>query len=198
MPSCRQGLRLTAATADETPGNLARLKARYGDDIRIQSVERRSLLRQLEARFSSVLADRAVRGLEQRFPEFSARQRVSAMQLGLALALILVVGVGVWANVSVACLVLSVIWSVSFVANVLFRTVMVWVGAGTADAAPARATPKVPDGALPLYSIIVPLYREASILPDLHASLCALDYGDCIADVPDSGRLPRHPLGVQS
>lgn len=36
--------------------------------------------------------------------------------------------------------------------------------------------PEIPDFELPTYSIIVPLHKEADVVPDLLAALCAIDY----------------------
>jgi glycosyltransferase XagB len=39
-----------------------------------------------------------------------------------------------------------------------------------------RASQRIPDGALPSYSVLVPLFREAAVLPDLISALSRLDY----------------------
>jgi len=39
------------------------------------------------------------------------------------------------------------------------------------------------DGDLPVYTVLVPLYREASLLDGLIAALCALDYPACKLDI---------------
>ena len=41
---------------------------------------------------------------------------------------------------------------------------------------PVTAPPPLPEAALPAYTIIAPLYREAAIAPDLVAALSAIDY----------------------
>ncbi len=173
IPWCWQGDRLIVATADGSPENLTRLRVRYGDDIRFRSIERRRLLRTLEARFAGVIARRATCELEERFPEFSARRRVTPAQLGFGAAVVLAVAIAFRVAPAESCFALSLAWGIAFFANALFRAVLVWIGAGS-DGAPHAAM--VRDEDLPLYSIIVPLYREAAMLPGLLAELSALDY----------------------
>ncbi|MBU6443366.1 MAG: glycosyltransferase [Alphaproteobacteria bacterium] len=173
VPWCLQAGRLVVATADETPENLARLRVHYGDGIRIWPMDRRRLLGALEKRFAGMLAEQAAHTLERQFPEFSARRRATAGQLGVGLAVVLGASVAILAAPTAAFLVLSLIWAAAFLANALFRAVLVWIGAGHYEASPA---PPVCDSDLPLYSIIVPLYHEAAMLPGLMAALSALDY----------------------
>lgn len=165
--------RLVVATADEAPENLERLKARYGNGVRFQPIKRRRLLQILEARFTGTIAQRAAFELEQRFPEFSARRQVTPAQMGIGLAVVLGVIMALRAAPAAACLALSLLWGAAFLANILFRAALVWIGAGSCEAPPVAS---VRDEDLPLYSLIVPLYREATVLPGLVTALSALDY----------------------
>ncbi|HEY1837459.1 MAG TPA: hypothetical protein VGG36_07360 [Rhizomicrobium sp.] len=61
-----------------------------------------------------------------------------------------------------------------FVANALFRAWLVLMGS---RAIGMGETPRKQDrDDLPLYSILVPLYREANVVPRLIRALVALDY----------------------
>ncbi|HSZ73968.1 MAG TPA: glycosyltransferase, partial [Rhizomicrobium sp.] len=69
---------------------------------------------------------------------------------------------------------IAVLLTMSYLANILFRTALVWVGAReTHEHAPP---PHIPDAQLPRYTVLVPLYREANVLPSLVGALRALDY----------------------
>jgi cellulose synthase/poly-beta-1,6-N-acetylglucosamine synthase-like glycosyltransferase len=62
--------------------------------------------------------------------------------------------------------------STAFLAGALFRCVLAWIAGGTAPV----TTPCADDATLPTYTILVPLYREANVLPRLVAALLELDY----------------------
>ncbi len=69
---------------------------------------------------------------------------------------------------------IAVLLTMSYLANIFFRTALVWVGAReTHEHAPQ---PRIPDAYLPRYTVLVPLYREANVLPSLVGALRALDY----------------------
>ena len=48
---------------------------------------------------------------------------------------------------------------------------------------PNPSAPPLPDHALPVYSVLVPLYREAKMIPALVDALCALDYPRAKLDI---------------
>ncbi|HEX2592458.1 MAG TPA: glycosyltransferase [Rhizomicrobium sp.] len=117
-------------------------------------------------------ADQAVWGLARAFPEFSAHVRVTTSQLTafaigctiLLVALVLVPGVMLFA--------LAVALGAGFLLNVAFRCLLVGVGAYEKQKQyelPANTT-------LPIFSILVPVYRESEVLPALIQHLRAMDY----------------------
>jgi hypothetical protein len=126
--------------------------------------------------FAPVLAHAAVEGLAVRRPEQSARARtilwqravlisVSASLLGaLLLAPVEVIHA---VTLFLAVLFIPVIGLRAVAAYELFR--------GDADLQPSPSR-RVPDWALPTYTILVPLYREAHMLPSLVRALSRLDW----------------------
>jgi cellulose synthase/poly-beta-1,6-N-acetylglucosamine synthase-like glycosyltransferase len=125
-----------------------------------------------------LLADEAANGLARRMPELSAHvviTRTQAAVLAMVLALPLVCAL-VWPE----AMWRAVIWftSLSFLAGIVFRAVVSGVG--------FRVAPKIEAAvgdALPVYTILVPLYREANVLPKLAAALTALDYPMELLDI---------------
>ncbi len=159
-------------TADLSAENRARLAARHGP-LPFSAISKSDLVAALEQRFRSELMEAATHGLERRHPELSAR-RVVAWEQGLVAAAILAAGVlGAWLAPFAAGVTLALLLCVGFVANALFRAVLVWAGAGSAG---TDTPPDGADAALPRYSILVPLYREARVVEALVAALRALDY----------------------
>jgi len=117
------------------------------------------------------LTDEAIYGLARRFPELSARTVVTRGQaVGFALAAsVLIAALGLWPRLTAHIFVGAM--SAVFFAGVLFRAFLAWFGARLRfQAAPAQGCD------LPLYTVLVPLYREAVVVPSLVAALAALDY----------------------
>lgn len=115
--------------------------------------------------------ERAVFGLALERPEFSAQMVATRAQisLGLAFALVLLALVAQWPRVMAD----TAVWMMSagFLIAVAMRCGLVFLGR---KSAPATAIANDIDW--PVYSILVPLYREADILPQLAKALAALDY----------------------
>jgi cellulose synthase/poly-beta-1,6-N-acetylglucosamine synthase-like glycosyltransferase len=122
-------------------------------------------------RFGAQLSEHAILALDRRTPLLSARRVVSA---GQARALL---GTGI-AFLALACvrpswlvIALVALMSVLFLLGVFFRALLALLGATPRPAAHAAA-----DGDLPVYTILVPLYREAAMIPTLTRALLTLDY----------------------
>lgn len=164
---------LIVAAADTSPATLARLRKCYGATARLWPVAKPVLLRALEERFAEMLMDRATNSLARRFPEFSARRVMTTGQACALLALPVGIAAAFYAIPAMTNFLLALAMGTAFIANILFRTILVWIGAG-GSGVPAALSSRAGD--LPLYSIIVPLYREANVVPDLVAALRALDY----------------------
>ncbi len=99
---------------------------------------------------------------------------MTAMQL-LMIAFITGAGLtGAWSMPVLTLLVADVLLAVIFLATIALR---LW--AALPESRPSRgraALRPLPDHALPAYTILVPLFREADVLPRLARSLLAIDY----------------------
>jgi len=170
--------------ADLSPENRAWLRAEY-HGLPLHLTDAAGLRAAVLERHGEALKNEAVEGLARRLPELSAARVFSRGQklvfplLGLGLLAALALWPEVMLRVSVLLL------SAAFVASGLFRALLAWLGGGK----PA-ATPPLPRRGLPRYTVLVPLYREAAVLPGLARALGALDYPGMLAQVPqESGPL---------
>jgi len=160
-------------TGDTGPANMAWLQARYGNAVRVISCPPRVVLAAIERKFREVFQHRAVEGLAESEPQFSASTVITRGQ-SVALAVSLgVVFVLLFAAPQISSMALAGICGVLFMANAVFRAVLLWIGA---EEPPPAPTFQSEDASLPIYSILVPLYREANVMPALMRALQALDY----------------------
>jgi cellulose synthase/poly-beta-1,6-N-acetylglucosamine synthase-like glycosyltransferase len=164
-------------TADPSAENRAWLAARF-PGRRIVTVSRACLLARLRDRLAPVLMEEAVFGLARRTPELSASRVLTAGQRLLAVGLAAGALLFLWRDPTLLMRLLLAFLSIAFVASGLFRTALAFLSAPSAGDGPLPA-----DMALPRYTILVPLYREAAVLPALLAAMRALDYPPAKLDI---------------
>jgi cellulose synthase/poly-beta-1,6-N-acetylglucosamine synthase-like glycosyltransferase len=112
-------------------------------------------------------------GLENAHPEFSARKVITPAQRSALLIVGFFAVSAMLVAPRIATLAIVAILGCWFVANAAFRAWLVWLGSRAA--AEGHVAPAA-DGDLPRYSILVPLYREANVVPRLVRALTDLDY----------------------
>jgi cellulose synthase/poly-beta-1,6-N-acetylglucosamine synthase-like glycosyltransferase len=163
-------------TADLSAENLGWLRAAY-PGATPEPVSRQALLAAIRARFGADLLDEAVSGLARKQPRLSARRVLSNSQAACLIWGMLAGGLLVAAAPLAVLRAAIAVLSLAFVAGGLFRALLALFGA-------RRPVPLAPSRvALPSYTILVPLYREAAILPALAQALAALDYPRARLDV---------------
>jgi len=126
--------------------------------------------------FAPIFAQAAIEGLASRHPDKSAKARAAFWQ-SVTFAFLLAATLG-----AVTLAPLNSIWvgtlalALLFVPLIAFRFVAAW-GLLRAPASCERsALPRLPDHLLLIYTILVPLYREAHMLPGLIHALTRLDW----------------------
>ena len=174
LPWCSADGILVIATADMSAENLAWIAAAH-DDACVAAIAPLDLHREIERRFRDRLSSDAVNGLLSKTPALSACTVITQKQ-GLALTFVgLAVAVACWAWPYAIAPVLVAIMSAGFVFGTAFRVVLACLGARN-PAAGATVPGRASDEGLPPYTILVPLYKEAAVLPELASALLALDY----------------------
>lgn len=173
LPWQRAADGLVVAASGTAPGRAAWLRARFGNDLHIVAISRPRLMRAIEARFQTRLSRNAVHALARATPALSARRVVTRAQTVLFIAALAMVccGFAFWPLPTVGFL--AGLLTCLFIANIAFRLALVLIGAEE----PRRfaRTPICHDD-LPLYTVLVPLYREANMLAPLVRALRRLAY----------------------
>ena len=124
----------------------------------------------------------AVSGLARSDPTASARAgswlwQSVCIASGFGLVLGLIISAGLSPEHTLTALV-----TLPFLALVLFRLTLLGFYPGAPEASPAAH--RTADRDLPVYTVLVPLYREAHVLPGLVAALRQLDYPGFMAQTP--------------
>ena len=164
--------------ADVSAENLAWLSAHLGP-CALCPVSREELVAAVKARHGAALLDDAVFGLAHRFPQLSARTVITRAQ-----SLVLSAMAAFWLAVLIASPVTTAritvtLLSLAFSLSGAFRVLLALLAGTRRPSAPAP----ILHASLPSYTILVPLYREAAVLPDLVRGLGALDYPRALLDI---------------
>ncbi len=179
MPFRRHDGRIVIATAEPGPETVLFARERWGAQIEFAVASKFDITWAVQSAFSDQLSHRAVYQLAERDPEMSARRVVTSPQVMTFYALITACLVGLAAAPIATLIAINVAMSLFYLGNFLLKGILVSVGGGRsadADHAIAIAARALTDEELPVYTVLVPMYREPEMLPMLAQALRALDY----------------------
>ncbi len=128
--------------------------------------------RTVERRFAGALLSESVDGLSRRFPGQSAAQGFALWQRAIMIALLVGIVVPILLATEAAIIVLGLVLAALFTPVVALRLYAL----ATFRAPDPERPPRIPDTELPRYTILVPMFREAEVLPDLIISLMMIDW----------------------
>lgn len=113
--------------------------------------------------------------LRQNEPQLSASQVLTREQRNAFIGLLVSVALALalWPEMGGLAVVGLVV--TGYVANAIFRCWLFWVGAGEGKL-DFRCSPDCFAQKSPVYTVLVPLFREANVLPQLAEALRAIDY----------------------
>jgi len=139
----------------------------------------RDITRVVTRDFANELTERAIFDLQRRMPESSAALRLSRNQsVWLIAGTILLLAALVMAPATVFA-VANIAIGLVFLSVAALRYVSIFVGLlspPTAEELAYENSGAPPDAELPVYTVMVPLFREARVLPILARALQELDY----------------------
>ncbi|MCW3494271.1 glycosyltransferase [Microbacterium sp. SSM24] len=167
-----------ATTAPLTPRRRARIEAIVGGPIEERLVEQSEIVAALTGALRSEYASQAADGLHRMDPVLSARYVLSTSQkvIGIVLVLLVVACAVVWPVATVMSLI--GIASVIFLASTLFKFFIALRGSRYDLVAHVRPEEiaALRDAEMPMYTVLVPVFREARIVGRLVENLGRLDY----------------------
>lgn len=135
--------------------------------------------------FDTEMSEEARESLFARNPGLSAKTTVSEGQRLAFLAFAVVLGLGLSFATMTTLVTLSALVTALYTALFLFRGILTVVGSGRRtdiSVSPAELR-QLNDEDLPVFTVLVPMYHEAEVLPILVASIRKLDYPRAKLDV---------------
>jgi cellulose synthase/poly-beta-1,6-N-acetylglucosamine synthase-like glycosyltransferase len=179
LPWRRQGGQVIVATADPGPQALLFARRHFGADVWMVVTSKFDILWTLQRTFEKEYSHKAVFGLADMDPESSAKQVVTPQQ-GVFLYLCLTALLAGVAFAPVGTLIaFNLVMAVFYLGNFFLKAVLVAFGANSrvVDRKVTDAEVKaLKDEELPVFTVLVPMYKEPEVLPILAAALRRLDY----------------------
>jgi len=135
--------------------------------------------------FGAHFMDQAVNGLARAHPHLSARRTFTNAQLGALWGVGTLFLACVWLDARLTFIVVNCLLNVFFALCVGFKTLLAFIGS-TRNVS-QKVTPleieRLDEAALPTYTILVPVYKEPSVVANLIRQLANLNYPLCKLDV---------------
>jgi len=136
----------------------------------------------VQTEFSAHLTCVAQDYLRSRSKESSADQLLSAKQTVVLSVLIALIALSAFAKPQIAFLIFNACAAIAFLALAALRFLSMDVARSRNRKSPVKVTSRS-DSKLPLYTIMIPLLREANVLPILVTALQKLDYPPSKLDI---------------
>ncbi len=179
MPWIRRDDRLVIATAEPGADTVLFARERWGAAIEFAVATKFDISWALQAAFQDEFSHRAVFALAEHDPMMSARRVLTLSQAVVIYALVSALLFGLATSAIATLIALNVIMSVFYLGNFIFKGILVSVGGARSmerDHEIAVAARALTDDELPVYTVLVPMYREPESLPILAQALRSLDY----------------------
>ena len=174
----REG-RMVIATARPGPEAMLYIRRRWGADVDIVFTGKFDVLWSLQKAFIASHSHRAVYELADNDPEMSAQTVFTRTQIITAWVLLTVFVLGLAFAPIITLIVVNAIMSLFYLGNFLFKGALVWAGGRrlTDRSRAIETEARLLKGEdLPVFTILVPMFREPEVLPILAGALRKLDY----------------------
>lgn len=185
LPWKRSADGLAVAVAEPDEPLLESLRQRYGRSVRFVVTSRLDVLWTIQRLAQQQLTVDSVFGRAQSDPEHSAMRILTPPQ-SWALALAAVAAAALlWRDASATLAAANFVVCLLLLGSLVLRVLLVWTGSGTLyrSSATSQEVEALDEKDLPVYTILVPLYRDAAVVPTLARALRSLDYPKSKLDI---------------
>ncbi len=179
MPWRRRDGRLCIATAEPGPETVLFARSRWGAEIEFVVVAKFDIVLAVQTAFAGALSHRAVFELAEFDPQMSARTVFTTGQMIAAYVLLTAIFIGLAFAPLDTLIVFNIAISIFYLGNFIFKGIMVSIGGGRSveiDETIAVEARALREEDLPVFTVLVPMFREAVMLPQLAQALRNLDY----------------------
>ena len=185
LPWRRQGDALVLAVADPDQDALDWVHDHYGDNVLFVGTGKFDIIWTLQEIGDEQLTDHALGALANLKPEQSARTVITKGQIVALCLMVLVIIIGMVIAPSKTLMILGILMSLIFLISFGLKFLLAWQG--SRHRIDVKVTDEdvaaLSDKELPIYTILVPMYKEPEVLPILVNALRNLDYPQSRLDI---------------
>ena len=173
MPCRMENGRLLLATAEYCDTTLAWARMHYGENIAFAITSPVDIHRIVQKIFATTLSHKSVMGLYESNPDASARRRHTWLWKMLLPLLVLAIAGAIHQEAWPQVIVLFAACHILYAITMLFKCLIYGAGLKPAHAAYDSV---IPDNELPVYTVLIPMYKEIESLPGMLEAMRAIDY----------------------
>jgi glycosyltransferase XagB len=186
MPWRMRDGRMVVATANPGPEAILYTHSRWGRHAGLVVTSKFDIQWALQDVFSERYSEKAVFELAERDPEMSAQTVFTPNQVITAWVVVTLIAVGLAVAPIATLVAINAIMAVFYLGNFIFKGVLIWAG-GEQQYRRSReieaAARMLRDEDLPIFTVLVPMFREPNVLPILANALRNLDYPTSRLDI---------------
>jgi len=186
IPWRRRGDSIVVATSIPSPETILYIRRTWGRSVELVVTSKFDVIWTLQREFESAFTHRALSDLHDRDPTSSARNVFTVPQLLFVYLLASMLVIGLAADAVTTLVAANILISTFFIGNFVLKLILVWIG-GRSDRGPWVVSPAetaaLQDEDLPVFSVLVPMFREPETLPILANALRRLDYPKAKLDI---------------
>jgi cellulose synthase/poly-beta-1,6-N-acetylglucosamine synthase-like glycosyltransferase len=171
--------RMVIATAEPGPEIVLFARERWGTAIEFVVASKFDIVWAVQTSFADAMSHTAVYGLAEHNPEMSAQQVFTPAQIVFGYALLTALMIGLAFAPIATLIAVNVAMSVFYLGNFVFKGILVSFGGARSadrDESIAIAARQLSDDDLPVFTVLVPMFREPEMLPVVAQALRQLDY----------------------
>jgi cellulose synthase/poly-beta-1,6-N-acetylglucosamine synthase-like glycosyltransferase len=171
--------RMAVATAEPGPETVLFARERWGSAIEFVVASKFDVIYAIQTTCADTLSEAAVFELADRDPAMSARQVASPVQVMFGYGVLTALLVGLACAPIVTLIVLNAFVSLFYFGGFVFKCVLMSIGGARsveADQRIAIEARALQVEELPVFTVLVPMFREAGMLPGLAQAMRNLDY----------------------
>ncbi|MCW2307719.1 glycosyltransferase family 2 protein [Rhodobium gokarnense] len=186
MPWRKRDGRIVVATARPGPECILFSRRRWGRDVSFVVTSKFDIHWAVQNVFSDQYSQRAVFELAERDPVMSAQTVFTPTQIIVGWFLMSAAALGLAFAPVVSLIAINLVLSLFYFGNFLFKAILIWAGGNHQTSRTREVDAGVRmlrDEDLPIYTVLVPMFREPEVLPIITNALRHLDYPTSRLDI---------------
>ncbi|MDX2073400.1 MAG: glycosyltransferase [Alphaproteobacteria bacterium] len=175
IPFQKKGVCLILATAEYSDATREWAAKYYGEDVEFVITSPLDIRKTIQAVFAGELRHESTMKLFENAPESSALSRTGAGRKIIAMAAFGLLGAALATSFWTSIIAILAACHLLYAATMLFKLVVYAAGLNRVTSYEATA-PAIRDADLPVYTVLIPMYKETESMPHLLSAMHKMDY----------------------